>query len=117
MDQPAPDLGGTESFRRSAEVAGGAGEMLDVGGLGQRGEVADAHILDHALTKRGHDQLLCDEPRRMAQTHRLAVRWSDEGDDWRLALLVHIQYEGRRLNHMTTAKRFSPTPLMPHAEQ
>ena len=81
MDQPAPDLGGTELFRRSAEVAGEAEDMLDVGGLGQRGEVADAHILDHALTKRGHDQLLCDEPRRMAQTHRLAVRWSDEGDD------------------------------------
>ena len=36
MDQQAPDLGGTELFRRSAEVAGEAEDMLDIGGLGQR---------------------------------------------------------------------------------
>ena len=39
------------------------------------------------------------------------------GDDWRLVLPGHIQHEGRRLTHRTTAKRFSPTLVMPHSEQ
>ena len=60
MDQPGPDLGGTELFRRSAKIAGELEDMLDVGCLGQWGKIADAHVLDHALAKWGHDQLLCE---------------------------------------------------------
>jgi hypothetical protein len=34
--------------------------VFDIGGLGEWGEIADAHVLDHALAKWGHNQLLCE---------------------------------------------------------
>ena len=59
MDLVGPNVGGAQQLGRLAEMASEQGDLLDVGALGVRGEVADPHVLDHALAKRRHWQLLC----------------------------------------------------------
>jgi hypothetical protein len=37
-----------------------AGDLFEVRSLGQRCEITDPHVLDHANAKWGHDQLPCE---------------------------------------------------------
>ena len=89
--------------------------MLDIGGLGERGEVADPHVLDHAMAKRGHDQLLC-EMNGATWRRRIVSQWSCQARG--MALRLHLQQGHVKLreyadsNHRTTAKRFSRVPSM-----
>jgi len=53
------NVGRTQQLWRLAEVAGEPGDLLNVGALSVGPEVANPHILDHAMAKRGHGQLLC----------------------------------------------------------
>jgi hypothetical protein len=55
-----PDLLPTQAFRRLTEMTGEPRDLMQISGLGQRREVANLHILDHATAKRGHRQLLCE---------------------------------------------------------
>ncbi len=68
MDLVAPDVGRTQQLGRFAEVASEQRDLLDVGTLGVRCEVADPHVLDHALAKRRHGQLLCGMERAKRRT-------------------------------------------------
>lgn len=58
IDLVGPNLLGAQRGGRPAEVAGEARDVLDVGTLRRRGEVANPHVLEHALPKRGHRGLL-----------------------------------------------------------
>ena len=60
VEQIGPDLRWPELIGRFAEMAGEAGDLLDVDALGVRRQVADLHVLDHATAKRAHRQLLCE---------------------------------------------------------
>ncbi len=42
-----------------AEVTSEPSDVLHVGALGRRREVANLHVFEHALPKRGHRRLLC----------------------------------------------------------
>ena len=59
MELVGADLGWTQQLGRLAEMTGEPGDLLDVSALGVRREVADPHILDHAMAKRRHGRLLC----------------------------------------------------------
>ena len=59
MELVGTDFGRTKQLGRLAEVAGEQGDLLEVGALRIRGEVADLHFLDHAAAKWRHGQLLC----------------------------------------------------------
>ena len=50
------DLLGAEQVRGLAEVAGEQRDLGDVACLGVRGQVADCHVLRHALAKWGHEE-------------------------------------------------------------
>ena len=58
---------GPQDFGGSPEMAGEPRDLVQVCGLGARGEVPDLHVLDHALPKGGHDALLCEEERGKAR--------------------------------------------------
>jgi hypothetical protein len=46
--------------RRPPKVPSEPGHILDVGALGVRGQIPNLHVLEHALSKRGHRRLLCN---------------------------------------------------------
>ena len=50
------DLLGAEQRRGPVEMAGELQDLLDVGGLGARGEIAHGHVLRHALAKWCHEE-------------------------------------------------------------
>src|SRR5437868_180784 len=52
------NVGRTQQLWRLAELAGESRDLLNVGAPGVGREVANPHILDHAMAKRGHGQLL-----------------------------------------------------------
>ena len=77
VDLVGADLLQTETRRRAAEVAGEPRDGLDVRLLGARRQTPHLHVFEHALTKRGHETLLCEGPggfqalaeQRMARRH------------------------------------------------
>src|SRR5208337_5618299 len=52
------DLGWAEQFRRLMKVARELRDVLQIRALRVRREVADLHVLDHALTKWRHSPLI-----------------------------------------------------------
>ncbi len=74
MDLVGPDIVGAQQLGRLAEMTGELGDLLQIRALGERREVADLHILDHATAKRGHGLLLCGMRRaREGAIHGLAI--------------------------------------------
>jgi hypothetical protein len=59
MDLIGSDVSRPQQLGGLAEMAGELGDLLDVGALGVQREVADLHVLDHAMAKRRHGRLLC----------------------------------------------------------
>jgi len=59
MQQVSADLRWSELIGLSTEMAGDPDDLLDVGALRVRRQIADLHILDQAAAKRAHRQLLC----------------------------------------------------------
>ena len=58
VDLIRPDLFRAQIGGRAAEVSRKLGDVFHVGALGVRREIADAHVLEHALAKRSHGTLL-----------------------------------------------------------
>jgi hypothetical protein len=58
MELVLTDLSGSEFGRATAEVQSKSGHLAGVGFLGRGREIADLHVLEHALAQRGHDVLL-----------------------------------------------------------
>ena len=59
MKLVGPDIVRSEQFRRLAEVAGKLGDLLQIRPLRVRCEIADLHVVGHALAEWGHGRLLC----------------------------------------------------------
>jgi hypothetical protein len=49
---PGTDLGRAELLGRMAEMAGKAGDLIDVGFLGPLRQVADTHVLKSSMRRR-----------------------------------------------------------------
>ena len=71
MELVGPDVVRPEQVRRLAEVAGELGDLLQIRPLRVRREVADLHVLGHALAEWGHGRLPCEISARQA-----AAPWS-----------------------------------------
>jgi transposase len=56
IDEPGPDLFGTQQFRRTAEVSGETGYLNQIGLLGIICKVADPHVMQHALAQWCHGE-------------------------------------------------------------
>ena len=56
MDEPGPDLFEAEHLRRTTEVPGATGDMLQIRTLCVLREVANPHVVQHALAERRHDE-------------------------------------------------------------
>ena len=77
VDLVGADLLRAETRRGAAEVASEPRDGLDVGLLRARRQLPHLHVFEHALTKRGHETLLCEGPggfqalaeQRMARRH------------------------------------------------
>jgi len=100
------DLFVPQALGRSAKMTGELGNLLQIGGLGQRREVANLHVLDHATAKRGHWQLLCEMKGATASSRSQVVRRGEVGAQ--PPPTEPARGASCRRNQRNTAKRFSP---------
>jgi len=63
MELVGPDIVRPEQVWRLAEVAGELGDLLQIRPLRVRREIADLHVLGHALAEWCHGRLLCEMKR------------------------------------------------------
>src|SRR6201987_5034977 len=54
MDEPGPDLFGTQQFGRAAKVPGETGDLQQIGCLGVLCQVPDQHVVLHAFAEQCH---------------------------------------------------------------
>ena len=63
-------------------MTGEPSDALDVGALGVRGQIANAHVLEHALAKRGHSGSSAHAPGpfQACSAERIEDSGSDRGE-------------------------------------
>src|SRR5690349_24517024 len=90
-------------------MAGEQRDLLDVSSLGQRCEIANLHVVNHATAKCGHRQLLCEMVSATWRRH-IVSRLSCQArvGSGQLLPTGHLILKKQGLNHRITAKRFSP---------
>ena len=95
-----------------AEVTREARHVLELRALGQGGQVADRHVFEHALPKRGHGGLLCERAWLSPSGSPRSV-WEEAWIESANRLETPDAQGGdQRVGRPPTAKRFSPTGLM-----
>src|SRR5262249_39478821 len=98
------DFFDTQRGWRLTKVVGKMGNLLKIGALGMRRQVAHLHVFDHALAKRGHRELHCRvgeaacSPSMLAQTEpfRSAGTFSPSAGSARVLLRTFSRYGSLR---------------------